>query len=139
IAVVAAVSINASTKATALEATVTETAAIYRDPVAAETAVSHREPVASETATAKAVTSKTSAMASTTAMASAATTASSCERCAGRRCCYAEHDGGSCCNHLFAHFSKTPVVSFNMDSPEHDLCSGVAVIGSQLHQSGRAA
>jgi formaldehyde-activating enzyme involved in methanogenesis len=69
IAIVGAVSIKASTKATALEVTVTETAAACREPVASETAVAHREPMASETATAKAVTSKTPAMASTTAMA----------------------------------------------------------------------
>jgi hypothetical protein len=68
--------------------------------------VAHREPAASETATAKAVTSaaKTTAMASATAVAS---TAASCERgCAGRRCRYAERDGRSRCNYLFAHFSK---------------------------------
>jgi hypothetical protein len=68
--------------------------------------VSHREPVASETATAKAVTSKTPAMASTTAVASTST-AAPCERdCAGRRCRYAEDDGRGCRNHLLAHFSK---------------------------------
>ena len=106
IAIVAAVSINASTKATALEVTVTETAAACREPVASETAVAHREPMASETATAKAVTSKTPAMASTTAMA-ATSTAAPCERdCAGRRCGYAEPDSRSCYNHLLAHFSK---------------------------------
>jgi hypothetical protein len=123
----AAVSIKASTKATALETTVVETAVaettVVETAVAettvvetavAETAVAHREPAASETATAKAVTSaaKTTAMpsaAKTTAVAStsAATTASPCERgCAGCRCRYAEHDGSSCCNHLLAHFSK---------------------------------
>ena len=63
-------------QATALEVTVTETAAACRDPVASETAVAHREPMASETATAKAVTSKIPAMASTTAMASATAVAS---------------------------------------------------------------
>jgi hypothetical protein len=65
------------------------------ETTAVETAVARREPAASETATAKAVTSA----AKTTGMASAATTASTaapCERgCAGRRCRYAEHDGGS--------------------------------------------
>jgi hypothetical protein len=94
IAIVAAVSIKASTEATAIQTTVADTAAIYRDPVAAETAVAHR--------VAKAVTS--TAMASATAVAS---TAASCERgCAGRRCCHAERDGRSRCNYLFAHFSK---------------------------------
>jgi hypothetical protein len=85
---------------------VAETATVYRDPAASETAVAHPEPVASETATAKSVSSA----AKTTAMASAATTASTaapCERgCAGRRCRYAENDCHSCCDHLFAHFSK---------------------------------
>jgi hypothetical protein len=79
---------------------VADTAAIYRDPVAAETTVAHR--------VAKAVTST----AETTAMASSAvaSTAASCERdCAGRRCRYAEHDGRSRCNYLFAHFSKLPM------------------------------
>jgi hypothetical protein len=105
IAIVAAVSIKASTKTTAIQTTVADTGAIYRDPLAAQTAVAHREPMASETAVAKAVTSaaKTTAMASATAVAS---TAASCERgCAGRRCRHAERDGRSRYNYLFAHFS----------------------------------
>jgi hypothetical protein len=111
-------SIEASTEATAIQTTVADTAAIYRDPVAAETAVAHREPMASETAVAKAVTSA----AKTTTMASAATTASTaapCERgCAGRRCRYAEHDGRSYCNHLLAHFSK--LLKFHLyEYPQH--------------------
>jgi hypothetical protein len=79
----------------------------------AETAVAHREPAASEPTTAKAVTSETAAAkavtsaAKTTAMPSAASTTAPCERgCAGRHCCYSEHDGRSHCNHLLAHFSK---------------------------------
>jgi hypothetical protein len=94
---------------------VAETATVYRDPAASETAVAHPEPVASETATAKSVSSA----AKTTAMAAATTasTAAPCERgCAGRRCRYAENDCRSCCDHLFAHFFQTPVVSLNMDS-----------------------
>jgi hypothetical protein len=57
IAIVAAVRIKASAKATAIQTTVADTAAIYRDPLAAQTAVAHREPMASETAVAKTVTS----------------------------------------------------------------------------------
>jgi hypothetical protein len=96
IAIVAPVSINASTEATAIQTTVADTAAIYRDRMAAETAVAH--------CVAKAVTSA----AKTTAMASAmASSAASCERgCADRRCRYAEREGRSRCNYLFAHFSK---------------------------------
>jgi hypothetical protein len=96
---------------------VAKTVTVYRDPAASETAVAHPEPVASETATAKSVSSaaKTTAMASTPT--TTATTASPCERgCAGRRCRYAENDCRSCCDHLFAHFFQTPVVSLNMDS-----------------------
>jgi hypothetical protein len=92
IAIVAAISIKASTKASASQTIVANAAVIYRDPVAAETAVAHRV-----TSTAK------------TAMAASAvaSTAASCERgCAGRRCRYAERDGRSRCNYLFAYFSK---------------------------------
>jgi hypothetical protein len=79
---------------------VADTAAIYRDRMAAETAVAH--------CVAKAVTSaaKTTAMASPMAS-SAVASAASCERgCADRRCRYAEREGRSRCNYLFAHFSK---------------------------------
>jgi hypothetical protein len=79
---------------------VADTAAIYRDRMAAETAVAH--------CVAKAVTSaaKTTAMASAMAS-SAVASAASCERgCADRRCRYAEREGRSRCNYLFAHFSK---------------------------------
>jgi hypothetical protein len=44
-----AVSIKASTKATALETMVAETAVAHCDPVASETGVARRDPVASET------------------------------------------------------------------------------------------
>jgi hypothetical protein len=101
ITIVAAVSIKASTEATAIQTTVADTAAIYRHPVAAETTVAHR--------VAKAVTSaaKTTAMASAMASSAVASTAASCERgCADRRCRYAEREGRSRCNYLFAHFSK---------------------------------
>ena len=92
IAIIAAVSIKASTKtkATASQTIMSDSAAIYRDPVATETAVAHR------------VTS-----AAKTAMASAVASTDSCERgCAGCRCRYAERDDRSRCNYLFAHFSK---------------------------------
>jgi hypothetical protein len=123
IAIVAAVSINASTKVAALVATVTETAAIYRDSGAAETAVAHCEPAASETATAKAVTSaaKTTAMASATAVAS---TAASCERNrAGARCCDTEPDGSNnCYNHLLAHFSDLLMFGPRWEVSARPLC-----------------
>jgi hypothetical protein len=98
-----------------------ETVVARRQPEASETAVAHRDPVASETAAAKAVTSaaKTTAVSSNTT-----TTAAPCERdCAGRRCCYAEHDGRSCCNHLLAHFSKLLMFHLMWVTPTRPLCS----------------
>jgi hypothetical protein len=85
-----------------------ETATVYREPVASETAVGHPEPMASETTTAKTVTSAAKATAMASATTTTASTAAPCERDCTGRCCrrYAEHDGRSCCNHLFAHFSK---------------------------------
>jgi hypothetical protein len=97
IAIIAAVSIKASTKtkATASQTIVSDSATIYRDPVATGTAVAHRVTSAAKTAVA-------SAMA-----ASAVASPASCERgCAGRRCRYAERDDRSRRNYLFAHFSK---------------------------------
>jgi hypothetical protein len=97
IAIIAAVSIKASTKtkATASQTIMSDSAAIYRDPVATETAVAHRVTSAAKTAMASAMAA--SAVAST----------ASCERgCAGCRCRYAERDDRSRCNYLFAHFSK---------------------------------
>ena len=100
IAIVAAVRIKASTETTAIQTTVADTAAIYRDPMAVETAVTHCVAAVAH-CVAKAVTS--AAMAST----AVASTAASCKRgCADRRCRYAERDGRSRCNYLFAHFSK---------------------------------
>jgi hypothetical protein len=57
--IVAAVSIKPSTKATAIETTVVETA--MAETTVVETAVAHREPAASETTTAKSVASVTAA------------------------------------------------------------------------------
>ena len=93
IAIIAAVSIKASTKtkATASQTIMSDSAAIYRDPVATETAVAHRVTSAAKTAMA----------------ASAVASTASCERgCAGCRCRYAERDDRSRCKYLFAHFSK---------------------------------
>jgi hypothetical protein len=115
----AAVSIKASPKTTALETALAETAAVYREPAACQTATSHREPGGCEIAAAKAVTYAAEPAAKPTAMTSAAkpaakpttmtsaasTTASRECGCAGSRCRDAEHDGRSCCYHLFAHFS----------------------------------
>jgi hypothetical protein len=81
-----------------------DSAAIYRDPVATETAVAHRVTSAAKTAMASAMAA--SAVAST----------ASCERgCAGRRCRYAERDDRSRCNYLFAHFSK--LLMFDLIGP----------------------
>jgi hypothetical protein len=92
---------------TALETTVAETATVCREPVASETTVAHREPMTSETAAPKAVTSATKTAAMASAATAVASPAAPCERhCAGPRCCYTEHDGRSCYNYLFAHFSK---------------------------------
>ena len=78
-----------------------DTAAIYRDPMAVETAVTHCVAAVAH-CVAKAVTS--AAMAST----AVASTAASRERgCADRRCRYAERDGRSRCNYLFAHFPNS--------------------------------
>jgi hypothetical protein len=58
--------------------------------------------------------------------------------CSCRRCCYAEHDGRSRRNQMFAHFFNSRC-SNEYGSPRHDRCTVVAMIGLQLHQlEGRA-
>jgi hypothetical protein len=77
--------------------------------------------MASETAVAKAVPSAAkTTMASATAVAS---TAASCERNrAGARCRYAEHNGYSRCNYLFAHFSKLLMFGLRWKVSARSLC-----------------
>ena len=48
------------------------------------------------------------------------------------RCRYAEDDSHSRCDHLLAHSSERPTVSFNMDRLGKDRRADVAAIGSQL-------
>jgi hypothetical protein len=121
IAIVAAVRIKASTKATASHTIVADTSTIYRHPVGAETTVAHRMTAAAKTA-----------MASTMAASAVASTTSGERDCAGGCCCY-ERDDRSRCNYLFAHFSKLPM--FHLIASIFHLIWGTASAEMRVHES----
>jgi hypothetical protein len=165
----AAVSIKAPTKATALETTVaetgvthlhgptarctaaaetavarcnpeaSETAVAHRDPEVSETAAARRDPEASETAAAAKAVTSAAQINADASTAETTATAAPCERDCAGRRGRYAEHDSRSCCNHLLAHCSNSGCFIQYGEPQHDRCARVAAIGSQLHQSRRAS